>query len=205
MADHFEVSMRTVERDLAALQQAGAPIWANTGRSGGYAIDTRATLGPMAFTPDEALATLIALSSLRRGPFRQAAASALRKVVAVTPEVDAQPAVALASRYRFLEPDAPVTPVPAEFAEALRANRVLRLEYRDRNGTVSRRDVEPLGYIEKEGNWYLVAWCRLRDDIRAFRGDRTLSASVTDERPEPRAFSLDDLDIPDGILRPVID
>lgn len=156
------------------------PIWANTGRAGGYAIDTRATLGPMAFTPDEALATLIALSSLRRGPFRQAAASALRKVVAVMPDVDAQPAVAHASRYHFLEPDAPITPYPAEFGEALRANRVLRLEYWDRDGTVSHREVEPLGYIEKEGNWYLIAWCRLRNGIRAFRRntDRMLSRST---------------------------
>ncbi|MDM7887877.1 YafY family protein [Curtobacterium sp. RHCJP20] len=202
LAERFEVSVRTVERDLAALQQSGLPIWAEPGRTGGYVIDASATLGPAGFTPDEALAVLIGLGALGTSPFRQAARTAARKVLAVMPDRDAARAGAVASRVHFLEADGdPVTPVT--FAEALRSDRVVRLRYRAADGSESSRDVEPLGSIEKDGHWYLVAWCRLRDGVRAFRGDRMASIEVTDERPPRRVLRTEDLGIEYGRLRPV--
>jgi predicted DNA-binding transcriptional regulator YafY len=204
LAARFEVSARTIERDLAALQQSGLPIWAEPGRTGGYAIDAAATLGPTGFTLDEALAVLIGLGALRRGPFRQSAGTAARKVLAVMPTEDAGRATALASRVHLLEPaeDEPVTPA---FATALRADRVTRLRYRDSSGAETVREVEPMGAIVREGAWYLIAWCRLRDGVRAFRGDRMLSVEVTDERPAPRVLRREDLAIRYGQLRSVID
>ncbi|HEY0215841.1 MAG TPA: YafY family protein [Cellulomonas sp.] len=204
LAARFEVSVRTVERDLSALQQAGVPIWADTGRAGGYAIDAAATLGPMSFTPDEALAVVIGLGALGRGPFRRPAGTALHKLLAVMPDEDARRATALAGRVHLLEPDGDER-VPAAFAAALRAERVVRLVYRDRDGVQTLREVEPLGSIGKDGDWYLVAWCRLRGGVRAFRGDRMISVELTDQRPQPREFRWEDLDIPFGTLRPVID
>ena len=204
LAERFEVSVRTVERDLAALQQSGVPIWAEPGRTGGYVIDASATLGPAGFTLDEALAVLIGLGALGHSPFRQAARTAARKVLAVMPDREAARASATAARVHFLEAEAD-TVAPVAFAEALRADRVVRLQYRDAGGTESTRDVEPLGSIEKDGQWYLVAWCRLRDGVRAFRGDRMSSVEVTDERPPKRVLRTEDLAIQYGRLRPVID
>lgn len=148
LAERFEVSTRTIERDLSALQQSGLPIWAEPGRAGGYAIDAAATLAPTGFTLDEALAVLIGLGILRRGPFRQSARTAVRKILAVMPAEDARRATALASRVHLLEPSDDA-PVPLAFAAALRADRVVRLRYRDRSGTESIRNVEPLGSIGK--------------------------------------------------------
>lgn len=204
LAERFEVSVRTVERDLSALQQAGVPIWAETGRGGGYAIDKAATLGPAGFTPDEALAVLVGLGSLRRGPFRHSAGTAMRKLLAVMPDAEAGRATALAARIHLLEPE-DEDPVPPAFAASLRADRVVRLVYRDRSGEVSEREVEPLGSIGRDGVWYLLAWCRLREGVRAFRGDRMVSAELTDERPPPRFLRREDLDIPFGTLRSVVD
>ncbi|NRG42326.1 WYL domain-containing protein [Rathayibacter sp. VKM Ac-2804] len=203
LAERFEVSVRTIERDLSALQQSGLPIWAEPGRTGGYVIDASATLGPAGFTLDEALAVLIGLGALQRSPFRHAARSAARKVLAVMPEGDAARAGAVASRVYFLEGGEDAA-VPAEFAAALRADRVVRLRYRDGSGAESVRDVEPLGSIGKDGQWYLIAWCRLRDGVRAFRGDRMLSVEVTGERPPQRALRVEDLAIQDGRLRSVL-
>ncbi|PZE89329.1 transcriptional regulator [Curtobacterium sp. MCLR17_039] len=207
LAERFEVSVRTIERDISALQQSGVPIWAEPGRTGGYVIDASATLGPAGFTPDEALAVLIGLGSLGRSPFRHAAHTAARKTLAVMPAGDAARASALASRVHFLEDDEDDedTVVPAEFAAALRADRVVRLRYRDADGAESVRDVEPLGSIGKDGQWYLIAWCRMRDGVRAFRGDRMLSVEVTDERPAQRVLRSEDLAIQYGRLRPVLD
>jgi len=196
--------VRTIERDLAALQESGLPIWAEPGRTGGYVIDASATLGPAGFTLDEALAVLIGLGTLRNGPFRLSARTASRKMLAVMPDGDAARAVGLASRVHFLESEDD-TLAPVEFAAALRADRVVRLRYAAAGGAETTRDVEPLGSIGKDGQWYLVAWCRLRDGVRAFRGDRMLSVEVTDERPPRRTVRPEDLAIHYGRLRPVID
>lgn len=198
------MSVRTVERDLSALQQAGVPIWAEPGRTGGYAIDAAATLRPLALTLDEALAVLVGLGALRRGPFGRSAATAARKLVAVMPDEDARRATTIGRRIHLLEAGAP-DPVPPGFATAIGAGRVVRLAYRDRDGAVTRREVEPLGSIGKEGIWYLVAWCRLRDGVRAFRADRVISVELTSERPQPRALQVEDLGIPFGVLRSVVD
>ncbi|MFB4353892.1 WYL domain-containing protein [Microbacterium sp. LS_15] len=204
LAERFEVSRRTVERDLLALQQAGLPIWAEPGRTGGYVIDAAATLGPAGFTLDEAIAVLIGLGALRRSPFRQSAATAGRKILAVMPSDDARRARALASRVHLLEPDEEMS-TPPSFASALRAGRVVRLRYRNPAGRESVREVEPLGSIGKEGYWYLIAWCRLRDGVRAFRGDRMLSVELTDEVLQPRMLRREDLGIQYGRLRSVVD
>ena len=82
LASRFEVSARTVERDINALQQSGVPIYAELGRTGGYCLDKAHTLPPVNLTPGEAVAMAVALRQLEGTPFRAAADSALRKLVA---------------------------------------------------------------------------------------------------------------------------
>lgn len=205
LAERFAVSIRTIERDLAALQEAGVPIWAESGRAGGYTLDASATLPPASFTADEALALLVGLGRLRGGPLGSAATTAMRKLLAVMPDEEARRATVAASRIHLLEPEEERPPVVPELAASLRSDRVIRLAYRDRAGEASTRDVEPLGSIVKGDTWYLIGWCRLRDGVRAFRGDRIVSIELTDERPPRRTLSREDLDIPFGTLRPVVD
>ncbi|NRI69179.1 YafY family transcriptional regulator [Rhodococcus sp. MS16] len=202
LAEKFEVSTRTIERDLSALQQAGVPIWAEPGRTGGYCIDASHTLAPLGFTVDEALAVTIALGMLSTSPFHTAATSALRKVVAVMDQSTLHETAELASRIHLLD-DGPVPDGPPELAGALRSGNVLRIAYRDRGGADTLRDVEPLGYVGKGRDWYLIGWCRLRDGIRAFRGDRVMSAEATGERTPRRSLRAEDLDIAYGTLRSV--
>ena len=136
LAQRFEVSTRTIERDLSALQQSGVPIWAEPGRTGGYCLDASHTLAPLGFTVDEALAVSIALGMLATSPFKAPAASALRKVVAVMDAESVRQTAALAARVHLLD-DAPAggtADAPPEFASALRSGHVLRMVYRDRRG-----------------------------------------------------------------------
>src|SRR5690606_24238149 len=62
LAERFEVSVRTIERDIAALQESGVPIYAEPGRRGGYELDKHIFLPPLNFTPAEAAATAVALT-----------------------------------------------------------------------------------------------------------------------------------------------
>lgn len=208
LGERFEVSTRTIERDVSALQQGGVPIWAEPGRTGGYCLDAAHSLPPLGLTVDEALAMTVGLGMLATSPFREAALSALRKVAAVTDQGTLTESANLASRVHLLEDadehddehdDAPSVTTP--LAEALRTGGVLRLRYVDREGVATSREVEPLGCIGKDRDWYLIAWCRLREGVRAFRGDRILELALTGERAPRRPLRVDELGIVHGRLR----
>lgn len=198
LAERFEISSRTVERDISALQQSGVPIWAEPGRTGGYCLDPVRSLPPINFTPDEAVALAIALRGLTGSPFRAPAASALRKLVSAMAPADADAAGALAERIHVLEPPETGQPMRRELVDAVTSGRVVRMTYADRDGVTTAREVEPLGYVVRDSAWYLIAWCRTRDAIRAFRTDRILEATATAEVAEPREFTAADLHIPYG-------
>ncbi len=75
LAERFEVSTRTIERDLLALQEAGVPIWAQPGPGGGYGLNVDTTLPPLNLTPAEAAALATALAATRAMPFADAGRS----------------------------------------------------------------------------------------------------------------------------------
>ncbi len=202
LAQRFEVSARTIERDIGALQASGVPIWADAGRTGGYTIDASHTLPPLGLTVDEAFAVMVGLGQLGSSPFQDAARTAAQKIRAVLGDEEVRRLTALTRRVHLLE-DGDRTGAPHILAGVLRRNSVLRIRYRDAGGVETEREVEPLGYIGKGRDWYLVAWCRLRDGVRAFRGDRVLAAEPTGERPPARALRAEDLEIPYGTLRPL--
>ena len=203
LADRFEVSARTVERDIGALQQAGVPIYAEPGRTGGYVLDKTRTLPPVNMSPAEAVAIAVALEGLHGTPFADAARSALRKVVAVMPAADAGAAREMAGRVVLLgDPSAPR--VPTAVARALSAHRVLRFGYRDRHGAATIRLIEPLGYIGGRDHWYLLGWCRLRQSTRCFRLDRIVDPVATDEVVKPRPVDFAALQIPHQLRAPAL-
>jgi predicted DNA-binding transcriptional regulator YafY len=191
LADRFEVSVRTIERDVSALQQAGVPIDAGAGPDGGYALDKTRTLPPMNFTPAEAVAVGIALGQAGGAPFARSARTALLKIAAAMSAADGAEARGLAERLRLLvrEESGDRASVPAVVEEAVAVRQVTRLTYVDRGGTETERDVEPVAFVSGARDWYLIGWCRLREGPRLFRLDRIRRASLLDERAPERDFS----------------
>jgi predicted DNA-binding transcriptional regulator YafY len=200
LADRFEVSVRTVERDISALQQCGTPVYAEPGRTGGYCLDRAHTLPPVNFTAAEAVAMALALHRLDGTPFHGPASTALRKLVVAMPPADAAAARELAGRVHLIG-GGPATSVPRVIADALQVRRVLRIRYEDRGGSPTVREIEPLAFIGAPSHWYLAAYCRLRRSMRAFRTDRIASVTVTAEVPPPRVIEPDAFDIPDHAVR----
>jgi predicted DNA-binding transcriptional regulator YafY len=206
LAERFEVDIRTVRRDIGALQQAGVPIYAEAGRRGGYVLDRAYTLPPLNISPREAIATAIALTALAGTPFAEAARSALHKLVSVMAPRDLDAARAMAGQIRLPRPAAggATGSVMRTAEEALWSRSVLAIDYFDRNGAASSRAVEPLGLAHGGEHWYLVAWCRLRQGVREFRLDRVLQVAPTDEVAPPRLSHLAGLtlgDLPTSRLR----
>lgn len=190
LADHFEVSVRTIERDLAALQETGVPVYAEPGRTGGYVLDIRASLPPLNVTAAESAAIALALEGYA-GPFASEARAVLGKLLAGMPAGQAAEAEELVGRVRLMN-GAKVPPrgrpVIAVIEEAVARRRVIRLSYVDKTGTESRRDVEPISLLGGQDNWYLLGWCRLRRCARAFRLDRIQRAILTGAAADPRRF-----------------
>lgn len=203
LAERFEVATRTIERDLSALQQAGVPIWAEAGRTGGYVLDTASALPPVNFTAEEATAVAVALAHATSSPFAPASRTALLKLMSAMPTAQAAAAQDLVRRIRLMErvPDqrGPRQAVPAvqrALADAVARRVVVEIDYMDRQGRPSTRLVEPVGLLSGEHGWYLLGRCRKRQGDRVFRLDRVRTVRSTKEAAPPR--SLEELlgDIP---------
>lgn len=191
LAAKLEVSTRTIKRDIDGLLQAGLPLWAQAGPGGGYVLDA-ATLPPLNITAAEAAAIAVALAALPALPFAVDGRSALAKVLAAMPDAERTRADAIAGRLWLRVPEQVPRPAVARaLDEAVRRRRVVALRFRDRNGEVTDRAVEPVALAATGGHWNLLAWCRLRQGPRWFRTDRIVSARVTNElAPEHDAATL---------------
>ena len=203
LAERFEVSTRTIERDLAALQQAGVPIWATPGPGGGYVLDPARTLPPLNVSSSEAAAIALALAASGPLPFGDAARAALRKVTAAMSTADRAGAHALLERIRLLQREGlAATPALRVVERALVGQRALRLDYQDKQGRVTQgRLVEPLGFVVGAQHTYLHGWCQLRNGPRAFRLDRIRHVTLT---AQPAANHQDvelDCELPPGSRR----
>jgi predicted DNA-binding transcriptional regulator YafY len=197
LARHFEVNIRTIYRDVAALGEAGVPVVGEAGV--GYSLMKGYHLPPVMFTAEEAVAMFIGGEMVKQfadasmtGPMD----TALLKIRSVLPldrrdDLDRLArATAIYGEARSADGLDQRTLLPIQ--QAIVSRRVLRMTYhgRERNDDTV-RDVEPLGVAFRSGAWYLVAWCRLRKDYRYFKLERLRSLEVLGERFAARPeFSL---------------
>ena len=138
LAERFEVSVRTIERDILALQEAGVPISTQLGRRGGYVLDRSMTLPPLNFTPAEAVAMAVGLRRLDDTPWSRDARTALLKVLAAMPADAASRARTLADGVRLLvQPlSAPDQAIADAVVHAVEDAKPILIDYLDVGGTL---------------------------------------------------------------------
>ncbi len=190
LAGWLQVSTRTVKRDVAALLEAGLPVWAQAGPGGGYVLDAAATLPPVNLTASQAVAVAVALAAQRDAPYAIEGRAALEKLLDVMDPGARDRAERLAGRVWVRYPPAERPAVTAAVEEGLRLRRVLTLTYRDRLGRPSQRRVEPHLLAQTHGRWYLIGWCHMRRGPRWFRWDRIESAYLATEAVPDRDAAL---------------
>ncbi|MFT3943706.1 MAG: WYL domain-containing protein [Ancrocorticia sp.] len=179
LAREFGVSVRTIKRDLAALENSGAPIWSRPGPGGGYGLAVGSKLPSVSLTPAQAVALLAAVSAAPDAPYSDLASAGIRKIMDVLdPRTRAQ-ADELARRI-WVNTDQPGTrAVRSALEEAMSEQRVVRIRYTAQDGNTTTRDVEPVIFASTNGHWYLVGWCQLREDMRWFLVSHIERATVT--------------------------
>ncbi|PEG32875.1 transcriptional regulator [Mycolicibacterium agri] len=182
LSEEFQVSKRTIERDIQSLQLAGVPIYADHGVSGGYSILREHSLPPLNLTVSESLAVLAGLGLLETSPYGAAARRARAKILAISREDQLAPIdEALTSMY-VIDAEPPPEAAASLIPEAIAARRVVRLQYTSEDGeTHTIRDVEAMGVLRGGDAWVFVGWCRLREGIRGFHLDRIRHLEITTE------------------------
>jgi predicted DNA-binding transcriptional regulator YafY len=201
LAAEFEVTARTVKRDLAALQAAGLPVWSRTGPGGGYGLAGSSTLPPVNFSTAQALALCAAVSASPHAPFADSARAAAGKVLDVLDPDTRRRAASLAQRV-WVNPT-PTAPrrVLSALEQGLLDQVVVSVTYVDRQQVTTRREVEPMIFALNQGTWWLVGWCLLRDAVRWFALDRIQGATVT-TRP-CSGHLISEIGAPPATARPV--
>lgn len=179
MAREFGVSVRTIKRDLDALENSGVPVWSRPGPGGGYGVTSGSNLPPISLTPSQAVALLAAVSAAPDAPYADLAAAGIRKVIDVLDPRTRAKADLLARRI-WVKADPPASRVVRSALEAAMAEQVVvRIRYTSANGANTARDVEPVIFASTNGRWYLVGWCQLRNAMRWFLVTRIDHATVT--------------------------
>lgn len=180
LAERFEVSVRTIYRDLDTLSAAGIPVYAKRGKNGGICLTEQFVLDKMLITEGEQQEILSGLISLRetRAEGEENILQKLGEFFKTDP-VDWL-AIDLSdwsgSRKEFYE----------DIKNAILARRLVRFDYYGKNGQMSQRTVEPVQLLFKEYTWYLKAYCRERNAWRIFKLFRMKRLDVLDEIFVPR-------------------
>lgn len=194
LAKQFGISLRTVYRDVRALQASGFPVVGTAGD--GYRLPPTSQLRPLAFEPHEAEALAIGarlLEGLADATLKARLKTAMAKLEAVLPPAAIDRVADVRERVVVDASRSGSGPL-ATLLEAVNERRVVDLTYDGiARGEVTRREIEPLGLVRYANVWLVPAYCRLRDDLRVFRADRVLDAKLTGVTFTPRpGLSLKD-------------
>ena len=179
LADRLSVSGRTIRRDVERLRALGYPVESLTGPAGGYQLRAGTAMPPLLLDDEEAIAIAVGLRTAARASvtgIEEMAVRALVKLEQVLPAHLRRRVAALGSATiapPLSDPGPTVDPHDLTvIAGACRDFECLRFAYRSRDGTDSRRLVEPHTLVNLGRRWYLVAWDRDREAWRTFRVDR---------------------------------
>ncbi len=187
LADRLSVSGRTVRRDVERLRGLGYPVESLTGPAGGYRLRAGTAMPPLLLDDEEAIAIAVGLLTAARSSvagIEETAVRALVKLEQVLPAHLRRRVTALGSA--TIAPSFGGPTVDPQhltlIAAACRDFECVRFAYRRRDGTESRREVEPHTLVNLGRRWYLVAWDRRREDWRTFRLDRLSGPASTGVR-----------------------
>ncbi len=197
LAERLEVSLRTVQRYVARLQDLSIPVESVCGVGGYYALKPGFRLPPLMFTDEEAFALTLGLKALRQlglAAFAPAAEGAAAKLGRVLPDA-LRDSVQSVDEVVALEPGPWVISTSAEclirVSAAIRQRRRVQFDYEAYDKSGSRRELEPYGVIHLDGRWYLTGRCLLREALRTFRLDRVSGLQLRDERfARPDEFDI---------------
>ncbi|MNI13326.1 HTH domain protein [compost metagenome] len=192
LAEMFEVTPRTIFRDIDSINQAGIPIITYPGARGGIGIMEQYKIEKRLFTISDITALLTGLGSIHSSMSGEEILNAMAKIKGLIPkerirEIELRSNQILIDHTPWLG-NKRLKLNLQDIKTALDERRLLSFTYSDQQGCKSRRAVEPYRLVLKENNWYLQAYCTARHDFRIFRLSRMTGLELSMETYEPREF-----------------
>lgn len=199
LAVEFGVSVRTVQRYIAMLDEMGIPVYAERGPYGGYSLVRDYRMPPLVLAPQEAAAIYLATSLVGEmwgRLYEDAAQGALVKVDNLLPdeqrhEVSWARRTMLATHMHRVD-QTPLVPLLERLRRAIRERRRVRMIYRSRSQPKPlERHVDAYALVHRWGWWYGIGHCHLRQAVRTFRVDRIIELMLLDETFDvPASFDV---------------
>ena len=201
LASMFDVSVRTIYRDIQVLEQAGIPIVTHTGINGGISIIEQYKIDKKLFTNEDISTLLTSLYSVSGSISDAKLNQTLEKIKGLIPDEHSN-AINLVSKQLHVDlatwsNNPHVSDALIKMREALVKNKLLNFAYTTRNGEITERLVEPHQLVLKENNWYLKAFCLERQEFRVFKLRRMKQILVLLQNFEPREFETGMADFKD--------
>jgi predicted DNA-binding transcriptional regulator YafY len=186
LSDHFEVSLRTIQRDMESLAMAGIPLYADRGKDGGYRIIDSYTVNRHYFAPRElsALASLVGRLNalLGHSPFIKTEEKLLNLF---NPSDQERKHDTLIMDFTPWGMDESRKLIFQSIYKAVENSQVTVIRYAALDGVITDRSIEPLSVIIKGSSWYVHSYCRLRKNLRLFKLSRIISTDVHPEYFNP--------------------
>ncbi|MDD3334884.1 MAG: YafY family protein [Eubacteriales bacterium] len=202
LAERFEVSSRTIYRDVEAINRAGIPIRSTPGVGGGFEIMPEYKLDRKVFSSADLSTLLMGLSSLSPLIRGEELVHALTKVKSFIPADRAKEIEVRANQiYIDLSPwmgNRSIEIYLEIIKQALRESRLLGFTYTDHHGERTLRTVEPYQLVLKNSHWYLQGYCHVRMDYRLFKLTRMANLHLQANCFSPRDFPKPILDFDEG-------
>lgn len=203
LADMFEVSLRTIYRDIDAINMAGIPVHGTPGVGGGFEIMPNYKIDKNVFSAEDLSSILLGLSSLSNVIEGNELINALAKIKSFIP-ADKAKEITLKSNQIFIDlspwtSNKNTSPYLHMIKTALQENRLLSFEYFDRHGTKSKRKIEPYQLILKSNHWYCRGYCHDRNDFRLFRISRMSKLQLQETTFSPRDYHKPQLQFTDNL------
>lgn len=193
LANKFNVTVRTIYRDIRALEQSGVPILTEDGK--GYTLMEGYRIPPVMFTEAQANALILAEQLVLKNKdasFVKDYAEAIEKIKAVLRHNEKDKANLLAERTRFSQniDRERNSNYLSDLQFALTNFCLAKIDYVNESNKTTNRLIEPFALVSTQENWLLVAWCRLRKDFRYFRLDRIKKMELLTEKFTPHKMTL---------------
>ncbi len=193
LAEKYHVSIRTIYRDIRALEKSGIPIITEEGK--GYSLMEGYQLPPIMFTENEANALITAEQIILKNKdqsFVENYSNAITKIKAVLRSSQKEKSDLLADRIYLREniENKKSSTHLMTIQSAITNFRVLEITYNSLQDNFTKRMIEPFALYSTQSNWILIAFCRLRNEFRAFRIDLIQQLIMQNENFQPHRITL---------------
>lgn len=192
LANKFNISKRTIYRDIKALEKSGVPILTEEGK--GYTLMDGYKVPPVMFTEKQANALVLAEQLVLKNndaSFIKDYSEAIDKVKSILKYTAKDKVNLLANRTQYnqvINKERNSNNL-SDLQNALTNYNLVKIHYINKNEIETKRVIEPFALLSSE-NWYLVAFCRLRKEFRFFRLDRIQKVEITSENFTPHNMTL---------------